>query len=326
MKCPVRSFSTLLATNGCPLTDAFEVFKGNPSCGVFCLANDLFGNLVVDVLLESGLLARQLAQTTAGGLRANGLKLVSAFLEPLSGSFDLVTSIVVSVAGGRYVDYTHINAKKVVGVVSGLLVNVASLVKVELTIAIDQISLTLTILQHSKLLLASDKLDLLSAFDCPDGHNGLLKFPRENTVIVSNRAKWSKLSLGFLVKLVRVCHLRNRANGNLGSQLELLTHGIVAGVMQVVLLEALAIPSDFTDEVCGGVGFFQRLTQAGKLQSMRLEFHLCNQFHKDKYSIYSFNRQVWNAPLTLLAEAAKAGVFLPALEGTGFPILKGKYL
>jgi len=295
---PAMQRGSLGATSRYPFADAAQVFEGNPASGVFRGSHDALANRVVGVRGKAALFASQFLEAAARRLRALALQLGAQATVAVAHVIHGAAAVDRPVAVGGDVDDTQVHAQELVYVLDRRLVHLADLMQIELAAPVNQIRLALHKGQQGKLALPCDKWDGLPPFDGPDAHGLRGQLPGQDAVVIGDAAVRVKAALRFAVELVGVGHLRQQTDGHLRGQLVSLAHGVVAGVMQVILAKGLGFPSDFAHVIRRRVCHLKRATQQFGLPWRGLKFNLRNQFHAFQYSTIVLISQVWKGEVS----------------------------
>lgn len=100
--------------------------------------------------------------------------------------------------------------------------------------------------------------------------------------IVSNCAKYAKLSFNFFVKFVGICNFRNATDYHLGRKIERRFYRMVNLSMQFKLIEKFLVPSRIRNCIASCIRLYQSIFERSKLLLCRQEFYLQSQFHNTK--------------------------------------------
>lgn len=276
---PIAMSSTLLLANCYPFADARQIFDGDTARGVFSNPDNTLGNHVVRVFLESLLSARQLAQAAFGAFRANVLQDVTALLMPLATGFNLCAAEGLPIATRRNVHDAQVNSYPTIRLALFWLSHITDLMQVKPAVAVNQIRLTAQGAKHLLLARATDKRNLQSPADCPDGDNAFVCVPCKDTGIIADAALRSKQPFRPLVFAVGVGHLANRMERNLSRKPKSLPYIAVGEFLQTDAAKVPVLPSLFTDVITGCIHLLHRVQQGIGLFGRRSQLHLGNEFH-----------------------------------------------
>lgn len=235
------------------VTDAFEIFNGDSATSAFSGFYNLLTDAMVDISGVSAFFLGEVFKNTFGRLGAFALKASTLPTATMAYSSYNSTTIDISVRVSGDINYATIDTKPFVRVKALRFGNVASLQDVPFTPTANQIGFTLCVLEKVKLLLSSLIGHLCPTVNCPKRDN-LIWFPAKNTAVIGNAAQLGKSALRLFVNLVTIRNLGNNSHCHLRRQSELLSNGIVAGVMQIVLTKRLCHPGMITNILRSAIG------------------------------------------------------------------------
>lgn len=281
VKSPTMQDRALTTPSRYPFTNTLQILKGYPASGVFGGIYDLLRDNVVGIARKASFLARQAFQLAAGAVRLALLKFGSQAAVTDTHMLDALALMKLTVAGDGNIRYAQIDAKKLVYFNFRRFFYVACLVKVELPLAVDQITLATQSLKQIEVVLAADERHLLSSAHRPDTHLLWREFVGDEPFVERKRRQWLERALGFLVQFVGVGNFGKHAHCDIRAQAELLTDALIAQLVQRELPEHLSFPRPFTDIVASGVCCFKRSFEQGVLFGRWLQLELRDQFHTD---------------------------------------------
>lgn len=284
MERPAMQGCSLAASGPYPVANALQIFQGYSACGALRSINKLLADLVVDMFGKASLFAGELFKATTTSLRTFGLQLFAQAPMAKAYILDLTTAMHLAITIDGNVSNPQINAKKIIGIVLVRLCNIASLIKIELAIAVNQICLTLAIRQQLALMVTTDERHCLPTIKRPE-RKRVTAFPGKNPVVIGNATQRLESAFGLAIKLVAIRHFGNNTNGHLSRQAKPLADGIVSGMVQVKLPKRLRFPSKITQVISCGIRSFQCLLQAFRLCFRGLQFDLRYQFQLDRLLI-----------------------------------------
>jgi hypothetical protein len=278
-KRPAMQGCSLRPTNRYPITDTAKFLYGDSLIGVFGLSDNAFADVVVCPSGELPFLTGELFQAAARGLRTFGLELLAQLTMAIPNVLDRRALVDRTVTIDGDIGDSEIDAEETIGIDGWRFVNIACRQKVELPITIDEIGLTALALQHNRLTVATDECHVLATVKRPNRDSVLIRDNAQDAIIEGDTPQQAKRALGVFVDLIRVCDFGHDTNRCLSGQSELLTNGVIGGMVQIVLSELLRIPSEIAQVVGGTIRRFHcPLERIGLLFSW-LQLELRNQFH-----------------------------------------------
>jgi hypothetical protein len=278
---PVRMFGSLGMPNSCPLGNAFEIFNSDTSIRVFGFRDKCFRNYVIGVCLKAALFAAQFLQSAFGRRCTDLLQNSSALRVPLATVFNGFTceGLPVAVSGKAY--DAEVNANGIINLFCGWLLNVAHRKQKEVTLAVNQIRLALSVFKQLPLTLTADVRDFRTTIHRPDVDDCVFRLPSQDSIVVGNRAQWLKSPLNLLVQLVSIGNFGDATDNNLSRQRPMFSDLSVVGLVDCILSEGLRFKCELTDSVTTGVGCLNGLFEQLGLFFRWIELDLCYQFHNE---------------------------------------------
>ncbi len=276
-KRPGRKRRPLGPANRYPITDAVQIFDGDPAPGAFGLGDDFLADNVIDVGSEAPLFFAALVGQSTGRASELPAKLDTQPAMATTERVHLRTGIDCTVAVGGDVHDPEVDAEVVDDLALGGFDIVDGREKIPLPVTQNQIAFALSGPEKFPLMLAANEGDLLASGHCPD--RDALRIPAQNTVIIGNRAVGAKDAKRFSVELIGVRHFSDGANRHLGRQPEFRSNRVVDEFLKCVFAEGARLPRLPTDRVRCRVGTFQRGEKYFRLLRGWLEFHRGSQFH-----------------------------------------------
>lgn len=165
---PVSMSCSLPTPYSCPRPNPCEFFQGNRPLRVMRLLHDVLRNRVVDVLLETGLLALDLAQLTARRLRALALQVAPPMGIDATIALNRLTTVCLAIRVRGKVDNAKINAKYVLYVNRVGVSYFTGSGKKETASKQDQVAFAHAGLQQLALPVAAHKRDIQATVYCPN--------------------------------------------------------------------------------------------------------------------------------------------------------------
>jgi len=257
---PIAVFcSCVCALDPCPRANARQIFYGYRPIRVYSAFHKFLTDAVIHVRLKTTLFTRQSFQVAFGGARVSTLQITPEALMFNAIAFNDGAAGNIPVAGGSDIHHAHIDTQCAFGLFLARIGNVASRKNVERALVVDQISFASLILQEVVLKLPGDIRNIQPSGNAPNRNAAQVGVPLEDTVIVGNRTAFAEGALRFLVQLVSVSDLRNKAHNHLRGQVERCTNIMIDKFLQPERGEYLCIPSTLADVVASGICLFQCL-------------------------------------------------------------------
>lgn len=245
----------------------------------FGLRNCNYGltNSVIDNGPSSLLFATKPFQNASCVLRAFALKRTSnllSFFSIFSKCFRIVFS---AVRKRRNLNQAKIHANKLLNIIRVIIWHVDTLQQKELTISIQQISLSFD--EWQVISIMTNKWHLLSTANTPDRYD-VVRFIVKYATIISNAAKWPKRPLYFLIQFITTRDLRDAPDNHLCRECAILLDNIVTCVVKFELIKYLMPPCYIRNIIACLIGFAHRLKQQIGLVFGWQQLDLQCQFHE----------------------------------------------
>ena len=277
-ECPRMDGCALVLTNGYPVADAREVFKGDATLGVFGLAHNRLADDVIRVGLKPLLLPSELLEMSLRASSSSRLKTCSELGYTRTSSEDFSSRMGLTVRVEGKVTDTQIDPEPSLDLPLLRIRDVHRDEKVEATISNHEVGFPSVVNEKFSLMVSAYEGDSLSSADRPDAHR--LPNPGENTGIVGDGTKGTEGSLSLSVQLVAVSHLGDAADNHLGREIrELSSTAIVGEPVEGKLTEGLGFPRCLRQPVTRSVRPLDRRSQRRRLLSRRLELDLHRELH-----------------------------------------------
>src|SRR5262245_26969957 len=247
------------------LTDALEVFEGDPARSAFRRLHDGLANAVVDIAAEPLLAATALADQSLG---AFGVLLLELATQAREASTHLIDVGMLGAGGmveeltvrrGRQCNHAQVYPQVLAGLVRHEFRHVYRDRQKEggAALAVEQIALPARTLQHT-----------FGMHPEPEGHNhasiqGQEGYPvgcgeRADALVVGHGPLQPKRRLDLPVALVGFTHLGNGPNRHLRGQSETLPHVIVDQLLQLDLVRLVLLIGHLRYRVAGSIERLQR--------------------------------------------------------------------
>ena len=289
---PVGMLGPVFVPNRCPLANVRQFLHHYRPLCVFGFRDKFLADSMIHVTLIAALFAAQLFKSALGRASADALKYVAAALIPVAILLYRFATVGLPIRVSSNVDDAEINTDSVINFLRRRLWNLTDSKQKEIALAMHKVRLALSGFKHFFLTLTTQVRDWLATANRPDVDESLVSTPRQNAIIVSNRAIWLESPLRLFVQLVGVCNLSDTSDYNLSRKAELLSHFRVIGFMDCILPKCLRVPRKFTDSVTSGVRLLKRLLEQFSLFSTRIQLYLRYQFHNRSMADVQVLKQV----------------------------------
>lgn len=283
---PAMQSRSLAASCGCPKANALQVLKGYSASGVFRSFYDLLADYVVYVRSETTLLSRKLFEFAPGAIGLPFLQCLAQATMVVANRLDCFSLAHSAIAVHGDVGDSQIDTKKIIGINHRRFLNVANLMQVKFSLAINEIAFTVQSGQKPSLLFAADKRHLLPSVHRPDAHGPLVDLVGDQSVVERKGRMALKDALDVSIEFVGVGNLGEYSNGDICADVESLANRRISELVQGELSKGLSIPGYLADKVASGISGFKRGLERYALLAGRLQFELSDKFHEFLYTKY----------------------------------------
>lgn len=299
----------LATLNRCPGADMRQVFQPDAASGALSLAHDSLADPVVEVGGEPGLLPAAFLKQPLGRLGSFLLKLAPQPGVSVAEAGVVRAAMGVAVAVGSDVAAPKVNAEVFRGIAFRHAAHVHGHVKEEPAISVDQIGLT----------AREGEAGLLVGTRYPRHHhapvqgqdrNAVRPLPRQDALVVGNRAMPAEGRSKAAVALVDLDHLRDGPHRHLGRQIEVAPNVVVHQFLQLDLVGASVGVRNFGNRVASSIAPLHRRQKRNRLLWRWQEFGLHGQVHGN-FVAGSLNRK------QALPPCGRSAI-PPGPEGPGF--------
>lgn len=253
---------SLLAPNGYPVADAFQVLNGDPASSVFRFLHNMLTDAVVGIRLITRLFTRQIAEFSFCGLSSFLLKITAAVSVFPALFINRRATVSFAVRIGGQINDAQVNAKKISDILRFRRLDFAGNKEIELAADVAQISLSAFAFQQFALSFATFIDHVLAALKRLDAYDLIGNLEAQDAIVIRERAVWPKDSLSFLVHFIGHSNLGNSPHRNLGGQVKPVTECSVNQMMQSKLIKGLCFPCSLAGIIASGIGRLKRFKQS----------------------------------------------------------------
>jgi len=267
---------------------ALEIFQPNSSICARGNRNDLFGNDVIGVFLESCFVSGKFLQVALGRLASFRLKGLFDLVHFYSDSITPFAGKKIPIGRGGDVFNTKIDTKNAPRFNQFRFVNVTHTGEIKLTPDQQEVRFSLAKREELPLILAHDKGDFKTPLCCADRDNVVLFGKSQNVVIVRVCRIFSEYPLRFFVQLIRIGHLCNAAYYHVRDNAKLVFSIAIGKFLKVILPQDPGIPTNFRQIVTGCIGSLKCFSEDAMLWCIRKKLYVHHDLHNSKYRHYIF--------------------------------------
>src|ERR1700728_2751518 len=148
MERPTAQSGRLLFPNRYPVVDALQLFQGDAALGALGLGNDLLQDAVIDVSSKASFFATELLELPFGAARDLLLQFRAQRTSAIANLVDLTSRQLLAIGGGGDGFDAEINPRKVLCHAWLRGRNIARRSNVEIVFVVDQVRLTMLLLQQ----------------------------------------------------------------------------------------------------------------------------------------------------------------------------------
>src|SRR5574343_133469 len=276
VKSPTVMCGSLFFPYSSPFSNAFQIFKDNRRLRVFGFGNDSLADYVISMCSETSFFPSSFFEETFCSTGTFFLELLSNISIPTTDRKKMVGCKVVSSGQRGNILNTPVNTYNIRKVVWCRGLDITSRVKIEYTVYKNKVCFSLLEFQKFFLSFSTNIRNFKSTVCSPDRYKLFVCFPRKDTRIISNCPKRLKLSLCFLVELVRINNFNNTLYNNLSGKRESIFNRVVKKFLEIVLSKSLRLPRLFANKVTSFISNKHSLLQTLRLFRIGDKFYLCS--------------------------------------------------
>src|SRR5690606_12655673 len=164
----------------------------NHPVGAFSQFNETFADAVIHVFLKISLTTRKAFQLLTCGARFVALKIAAQAVVFATVLFNRFAGEDVTIVGDGDIHHAHVNTERRVNVTFIGIGNVTNRQQVNRAFTVHKGGFTLAVLEQFKLALTALVVNPQTPADAPNADLPLVGVPRQQTIIVSNRAVFAE--------------------------------------------------------------------------------------------------------------------------------------
>ena len=278
------SMSLNLSLDRCPLSDAFEIFKGDQRRGVYGFLDKLLGNAMIGVSLEPGFMTRKFLKMLFGTIATTTLKRCFEIIKFGSGLVDLFPGESFSCRIYGDVLNSEIDTKNIRWNDEDRFRNLDDDTKIELFVSENQISLSPNSIQSRSMIITNLNGSLDSTMNSQQ-RNRIKPFPREDSLVVDDGSIGIKGWFDRLISFIGFASFRNGSNCHLGGYTKLLTDIMINNGLQLDFIGCMHLKSNFSYIVASSIELMHSLMESLRLLWFNYNFDF-ESLHHDSIDIY----------------------------------------
>jgi hypothetical protein len=292
-KGPSTHFGSLLPLEPGPVTNPFEILKGDSSTGVFGENNERLADNVIRVKSEASFVLADAFHCSASVL--SGPPFVTArhlaaqhtpdTMELLSNVFDVTSVNCLPVACGDEFGYAKIDTDERLDFNRSGFGKIHGAEQVEFPAAIDQVALPFDPVEPLALIFAVDHWDDLPSFKCKKADGGG-SAKGHQALIVGHRAMGLEDRASGLIPLETFDGLANGSDSHLARQSEPIAQFPIAAGVDARLTKHTCVKSNTGSTRSSRVERFHRSEQHPFLFDVRQDLELQSQLHPRSLGYY----------------------------------------
>ena len=273
-----------LSLDRCPLSDAFEIFKGDQRRGVYGFLDKLLGNAMIGVSLEPGFMTGKFLKMLFGTIATTTLKIGFECIKSSSGLIDFLTRENFSHRiHGNVID-TEINTKNIRWNDEDGFRNLDDDTKIELFVPENQIGLPSDPVYFGSMVVTDFDRNLDPTMNSQQ-RNCIKPFPREDSLVVDDGSIEIKGWFDRLISLVGFASFRNGSNCHLGGYTKLFTDIMINNWLQLDFVGGMHLKSNFSHIVASSIELMHSLMESLRLLWFNYDFDF-EGLHHDSIDIY----------------------------------------
>jgi len=262
------------------LADPLQIFENDARTCAFGFLNDLFTDLMVNVSLESLLLARNFLESAFRRPRTLALKRrTSFFVRPADGLYFLPRKSFARRIRSYVID-SQIYPKEIVRLYWRLFGSFHDCNEIEVSLDKQQVYLTFNPVNSCFLISTKNHGDVLSSIDCPKIYS-IQTFESEDSLIVNHRRiRFEHAEFGS-VSLISFDYFGDGSDYCLRGKIVLLLDSVVDKLLKIIFGSSPILSGDPRNIVTCLVKYPKSLFEADCLLACREKFDFYGCFHID---------------------------------------------
>ncbi len=278
MEAPIMLLASLRSLNRASFSYALKVFQGNQRRSVFGLRNQLFGDAMVCVSVESSLFARKLLKMSFGALCTTVLKICFEVIYLGSDFLSFLSREYLSSRIDRDVLDAKIDAKSTLWLDFLRYRNINHDTEIERTSSENEIGLTSNPVKPRSMVITDQDGQLDSTVESQQ-RDPIKSFPRHDSLIVDNSSIRLEYWLDRFVSLVGFGCFGDCPNSHLSGDTKLFSDLMINNLLQFDFIGCMKFKSLLSDEVAGGVKLMHSLKKGLMLFGRGFKFNLKSLHH-----------------------------------------------
>lgn len=278
IEAPIMLFASLDLLNRASLSETLEIFKDYQIRSVSGLRNQLFGDAMVRVSMESSLIARKFLQMSLSTLRATTLKICLDVINLGSNLLDLLSGERFSHRIDCDVLNTKINTKSIRWFGFLRLGNIDYNTEIEGTSFENEIGLTPNPVKPRSMVITNQNWKLDSTVESQQ-RDPVKSFPGHDSLIIDNSSIWRKFWFDRLISLIGFGCFGNCPNSHLSGDTKLFPNLMINNLLQFDFICCMKLKSILCNEVAGGIKLMHSLKESLGLLRRSFKFDLKSLHH-----------------------------------------------
>ena len=270
---------SLALPNRYPSVEPLEVFKGDPTSGVFGLRHDTLADTMVLDGSKAGLLTRNFLKPTFSTSSATQLKSLPVRGIPLTDSLYLFPRLKLAVGVHRKVADAKIHTKPAIRVNGRAIRDIHGHEKVELAFSVNEVSLSADTFESCSMVGTNSTWNKDSTIQRKDRDPVQAVLECIEPLVIRERTEGIEFGELGLVPLVNFADFANGPHSMLRREPETLSDLVVKEFLKLELIRRPKLECFLSDPRAGFIGTTKRRQKSCLLGFIGQELHGSNQLH-----------------------------------------------
>ena len=282
-ECPRTLSVALSLSNRSSGSDAIEIFKGDHSSSVFSFSDNVLGNNMINVAMESSFPAREFLEMPFSTSGLGFLEVGTEFSVLFSSLVNLLSAKTLPIIISSDIDNSQVNTESANSIELGRLRCFYNNSKIKNTISQDKVCLTPDPVQPCSLIFSYPDRDFKPAVEGKNG-NSFKSSPGKDSLVINNSSIRTKNRFDRFISLISFGNLGYYADSMLGGKIELFPHVTINKLLEFEFVSTFNGKSSFRNAVARFVKPVHSFKKNAMLFFRSIKFNHKRLLHSIEYS------------------------------------------
>ena len=247
-ECPRTLSVALSLSNRSSGSDAIEIFKGDHSSSVFSFSDNVLGNNMINVAMESSFPAREFLEMPFSTSGLGFLEVGTEFSVLFSSLVNLLSAKTLPIIISSDIDNSQVNTESANSIELGRLRCFYNNSKIKNTISQDKVCLTPDPVQPCSLIFSYPDRDFKPAVEGKN-RNSFKSSPRKDSLVINNSSIRAKFRFDRFISFISFGNLGYCADSMLGGKTELFPHVTINKLLEFEFVSTFNSKGSFRNVV-----------------------------------------------------------------------------